>query len=55
MRFATNCATAYARASAPTRRRFKQAVFTRLDVARRQDRRCQVLPALRPALFYERV
>ncbi|MGH9104266.1 MAG: hypothetical protein ACRDZX_00195, partial [Acidimicrobiales bacterium] len=32
MRFATNCAKAYARASAPTRRRFNQAVFTRIDV-----------------------
>jgi hypothetical protein len=32
MRFATNCATAYARASANTRRRFNQAVFTRIDV-----------------------
>jgi len=32
MRFATNCAKAYARASAPTRRRFNQAVFTRIEV-----------------------
>jgi hypothetical protein len=32
MRFATNCATACARASAPTRRRFNQAVFARIDV-----------------------
>ena len=32
IRFATNCATAYARASARTRRRFNQAVFTRIDV-----------------------
>ncbi|HEY1830035.1 MAG TPA: hypothetical protein VGG38_07325 [Acidimicrobiales bacterium] len=32
MRFATNCAKAYARASAPTRRRFNQAVFSRIDV-----------------------
>jgi hypothetical protein len=32
MRFATNCATAYARATAPTRRRFNQAVFTRIDI-----------------------
>jgi DNA repair exonuclease SbcCD ATPase subunit len=32
MRFATNCATAYARASAAIRRRFNQAVFTRIDV-----------------------
>ena len=32
MRFATNCATAYARASPGTRRRFNQAVFTRIDV-----------------------
>lgn len=32
MRFATNCATAYTRASAGTRRRFNQAVFTRIDV-----------------------
>jgi site-specific DNA recombinase len=32
MRFATNCAKAYARASTQTRRRFNQAVFTRIDV-----------------------
>ncbi len=32
MRFATNCAKAYARVSAPTRRRFNQAVFTGIDV-----------------------
>lgn len=32
MRFATNCAKAYARASVPTRRRFNQAVFTRIEV-----------------------
>ena len=32
MHFATNCAKAYARASAPTRRRFNQAVFSRIDV-----------------------
>jgi len=32
MRFATNCAKDYARASAPTRRRFNQAVLTRIDV-----------------------
>ena len=32
LRFATNCATAYTRASAPTRRRFNQAVFTRIDI-----------------------
>jgi chromosome segregation ATPase len=32
MRFATNCATAYARASTATRRRFNQAVFTRIEV-----------------------
>ena len=32
MRFATNCATAYARASAQTRRRFNQAVFERIEV-----------------------
>jgi hypothetical protein len=32
MRFATNCAKAYARASAPTRRRFNQAVFKRIEV-----------------------
>ena len=32
MRFATNCAEAYARASAPTKRRFNQAVFTRIEV-----------------------
>ncbi len=32
MRFATNCATACARASAGTRRRFNQGVFTRIDV-----------------------
>lgn len=32
MRFATNCAKAYARAAVPTRRRFNQAVFTRIDV-----------------------
>ena len=32
MRFATNCATAYARASNPTRRRLNQAVFTRIEV-----------------------
>jgi len=31
-RFATNCAKAYALASAPTRRRFNQAVFTRIEV-----------------------
>lgn len=31
-RLAINCAKAYARASAPTRRRFNQAVFTRIDV-----------------------
>jgi hypothetical protein len=32
MRFATNCARAYARASAPTRRRLNQAVFTHIEV-----------------------
>jgi hypothetical protein len=32
MRFATNCAKAYARASTQTRRRFNQAVFTRIEV-----------------------
>jgi site-specific DNA recombinase len=32
MRFATNCATAYARASTQTRRRFNQAFFTRIEV-----------------------
>jgi DNA repair exonuclease SbcCD ATPase subunit len=32
MHFATNCAKVYARASAPTRRRFNQAVFTRIEV-----------------------
>jgi hypothetical protein len=32
MRFATNCAKAYARASGRTRRRFNQAVFERIEV-----------------------
>ncbi len=32
LRFATNCAKAYARASAPTRRRFNQAVFKRIEI-----------------------
>jgi len=32
MRFATNCAKAYARASSQTRRRFNQAVFKRIEV-----------------------
>jgi hypothetical protein len=32
MRFATNCAKAYPRASAPTRRRFNHAVFSRIDM-----------------------
>jgi DNA invertase Pin-like site-specific DNA recombinase len=32
MRFATNCAKAYGRASAQTRRRFNQAVFKRIEV-----------------------
>ena len=32
MRFATNCAAAYARAAAPTRRRFNRAVFRRIEV-----------------------
>ena len=32
MRFPTNCAKAYARASSQTRRRFNQAVFKRIEV-----------------------
>jgi hypothetical protein len=32
MRFATNCAKAYARGSAPDRRRFNQAVFKRIEI-----------------------
>ena len=32
VRFATNCAKAYGRGSAPTRRRFNQAVFKRIEV-----------------------
>jgi site-specific DNA recombinase len=32
MRFATNCAKAYVRASDPNRRRFNQAVFTRIEI-----------------------
>jgi hypothetical protein len=54
MRFATNCAKAYARASAPTRRRFNQAVFTRIDV---RDGRSPTsgTTRLRFALFFERV
>jgi hypothetical protein len=50
--FATNCAKAYARASAPTRRRFNQAVFSRIDV---RDGKIFAWgpPAVRPALFFD--
>ena len=55
MRFATNCAKAYTWASPPTRRRFNQAVFTRIEVRDGMIAAVGTTLAVRPALFFERV